>query len=550
MITLDLSGSNQFPGGGSFGHVTGAQWTRAFLQELDSRMDGSISGTAGAGVVQVSLSTWGGVQACGMCSGFAGGNFQISPMSTNASALWNMSTPGFGQPIIVGTADEYDQAIIMGMQGLNNFAGSTLGDRSGQANYKRLMIVLTDATQPNACTSNTCFGCSTNINNDVWNVGTLAGTPDKDVETIIIQMVGATPGSSVPNAAALNILGCMVQNASNAYVCGPNDGDNLGTQIANSLCVQPPTCDCPPGFERVSTVSSGTAPPYQVYAPGSSLDCDKDRNGICRKIECECNVLNLPNPGIPMTQTGECDSITESYNESLSGGNPLYINPLPLTCHYDYECCLDATFEKGGIWKHNDRCDLYSNYYGKDHPWEVEWVEAVGQTVNTVRSIEYQLESYIYKGNLGHDCGDRFHDLDWNFDEAIIHNTEQVSGILSLTLDPKNDVPLITQYPIITGNDIEILYSKVEQKYRFNQFWDITKDRGEFDPNANASIFITQLNGYIRDLNQANLNYFKPAFQRKKFRHYWNSVILRKNISGNRKMLLKLANTKINMSFR
>ena len=89
-----------------------------------------------------------------------------------------------------------------------------------------------------------------------------------------------------------------------------------------------------------------------------------------------------------------------------------------------------------------------------------------------------------------------------------------------------------------------------EQKYRFNQFWDITRDRGEFDPNWNLPIFITQLNGYIKDLNQANLDYNKPELQRKKFRHYWNKVILRKNISADRKMILKLANTKINASFR
>ena len=81
-------------------------------------------------------------------------------------------------------------------------------------------------------------------------------------------------------------------------------------------------------------------------------------------------------------------------------------------------------------------------------------------------------------------------------------------------------------------------------------FWDITNDRGEFNANSNLAPFITQLNGYVRDLNQANLNYFKPQFERKKFRHYWNKVVLRKNISGNRKMLLKLANTKLNMSIR
>jgi hypothetical protein len=548
MITLDMSGSN----GGTNGHVTGAQWTRAFLTAMDSRMDGSIAGTSGAGIVQVGLATYTEKPGCN-CSGGPGSSLVVAPMSVNSSALWAQSTAGFGQAF--GNGDAYDDAILNGLAGLNNFGGSSLGDRSGTPNYERIMITLTDAATNTACTGACCFGNSTNIANDVWNVGTLAGTPDKDIDTIIVQMVGATPASSVPNAAAQAILGCMVQNISDAYVCGPNDGDNLGTQIANSLCTEPPTCTCPPDYIRISSVATGTAPPHIVLGPLD--DCESEgKNGVCRKMECECDESNLPFPSIPVTQTGICPSdilpngIAQWYNDNTHVGDPLWENPNPLTCHYDYECCLEGTTQRGGIWKHNDRCDLYANYYDHDHPWEIEWVESVGQTVNTIRSIEYQLESYIYRGNLDDNCGDRFHDLDWNFDDAIIYNTEQVSGLLVFNLSPKNNVPLITQFPQITGNDIQILYSKEEQKYRFNMFWDITRDRGEFDPNQNRSIFITQLNGYIRDLNLANLNYFKPAFQRKRFRHYWNKVILRKNISSNRKMIFKLANTKINASFR
>ena len=84
-------------------------------------------------------------------------------------------------------------------------------------------------------------------------------------------------------------------------------------------------------------------------------------------------------------------------------------------------------------------------------------------------------------------------------------------------------------------------------------------------------MFITQLNGYIRDINAAYVNYDKPQLERKKFRHYTNSLILRKKViyeqeiqEGNeivttsypngvehtRKMLLKLVNTKINLSHR
>ena len=200
----------------------------------------------------------------------------------------------------------------------------------------------------------------------------------------------------------------------------------------------------------------------------------------------------------------------------------------------------------------------------------------MGQTVEILRSVEYQLESYLYKGELPNDCGDRFHDLDYNFDEAIIYNTEQVSGLLKLIESPKNNIPIVTTYPKITDEDIEILFSKEEQKYRFDQFWDVTRDRGEFNPNINRTIWNTELNGYIRHLNVNNLDYAKAKTERKKFRHYFNKVLLRKGVEEHipllplpptwnvtqshqinpnvklhkHKMLLRLANTKLNKSFR
>ena len=221
---------------------------------------------------------------------------------------------------------------------------------------------------------------------------------------------------------------------------------------------------------------------------------------------------------------------------------------------------VEPSYESGATWKHNVRCDVFNNYYNVQHPWEIELVESIGQTVNTVRSIEYQLESYLHQPKLDEDgcilnygCDDRWHDLNYNFDEAIIYNTEQVSGLLTLT-EQTADVNDIVSYPIIGEADINILYSKVEQKYRFDQFWDITNDRSVPEP-----IFITQLNGYVRDLNEAYMNYNKPQLERKKFRHYVNNLILRKKVSVDeleqpilhtRKMILKLVNTKINLSVR
>ena len=201
--------------------------------------------------------------------------------------------------------------------------------------------------------------------------------------------------------------------------------------------------------------------------------------------------------------------------------------------------------DRKSIWIHNKRCDLYCNYYEKDYPFELEFTVNTIQDVNSLRSIQYIMECYKYAAN----CYDRFHVLDFNFDEATIYNTEQTSGLLKLVPNPKENPTAILQYPVINPTNINILFSKEENKYRFNQFWDVTDDRGEFyNPTipgfAERFIWNTQANGYVRLLNANNLNYNKESLQRKKFRHYTVSVLLRKLISGNRKMLVMLADVK------
>ena len=198
-----------------------------------------------------------------------------------------------------------------------------------------------------------------------------------------------------------------------------------------------------------------------------------------------------------------------------------------------------------GIWKHNERCDLFCNFYGVDYPFEVEFVSATGQMVNSMRNIEYLLECYRYHN----DCLDKFHVLDANFDQAMVYNSEQVSGLLEMSIKDKSNPVTYMTYPQIGLNSIKILYSKEEQKYRFNQFWDITKNRGEFS-NVNIPMFITASNGYEYTINPAYIEYQKPVFERKKFRHNVNRVWMRRVRSGNLKMLLKLSNQKLQLSQR
>jgi len=204
------------------------------------------------------------------------------------------------------------------------------------------------------------------------------------------------------------------------------------------------------------------------------------------------------------------------------------------------------TVKDDGIWRHNKRCDSYCNFYGVDYPWEIEFQLDNLPAVTTLRSIEYFMQVFEFDEN----CRDRFHNLEFNFDEAVIYNSEQVSGLLRMNLAPKNDVRALKDFPLVGLNQIDIVYSKVEQKYRVNQFWDVTRDRGEFSPTVTESIWETEPNGYIKNLNPINLNYSKDQLQRKKMRHNNNRILLRRTVSGNKKMIMLVNNTKIQNSPR
>ena len=245
-------------------------------------------------------------------------------------------------------------------------------------------------------------------------------------------------------------------------------------------------------------------------------------------------------------------------------GDPLYFDDCSWTLSYDPkieefvsfhdwhpDLALGAkntflTTKDNSLWKHNNSCSKYCNYYGVDYPFEVEFQLDNKLTVATMRNVEYYIESYVYDQQ---NCYDRFHVLDHGFDEAIVYNSEQVSGLLKLHITPKNNLALLLTFPNIQINYINILFSKEEQKYRFNQFWDITNDRGEYS-GTEERIWMTEDNGYIRTLNPVNLNYNKQEFQRKKFRHFNNRVILKRIKNNNVQILVSLAASNQQISHR
>ena len=512
VIAMDTSGSTD-----SLGRKEAQlAWLDAFLK------DSNITTPMAAGKMQIGFTSWSSGNINYNIPNPLGGTWSMSNTVTpsQVAAWYNANWQSGGTDVYLGMSS--------GQTRLNAKSTSKLGNRSAQPSFRQILILVTDTTSNPG-----------NIGCPFQGTGVSPSATGPANQLVYALYCGAT--SAVPtNPAVLTNISCTpgpvnvdgYQFGINAAV--PATFTAVAAAIAGSVCSIPFVCTCPTGYTKVFyDLLTG------VYTSPTGI-CDDIKPPICRKVTCTCPVSPV---GTTTTTTGNCDDV-------YLVGNPTYVNPNPQICNFYKYKSTPANFKVGSFWKHNVRCDSFANFYGTDYPWEVELVSNTGQMVNTVRSMEYQLENYVYKGDMGFACNDdRWEDLDFNFDQSIIYNNEQVSGLLLLTPTPYNNPILELSYPIINLNSMNILCSKVEQKYRFNQFYDITNDRGEFT-NAEQPIWETQPNGYIKVLNTINLNYNKAPLQHKKFRHYYTNVILRRVKSENRKMLLRLNNTKLLLSMR
>jgi hypothetical protein len=202
------------------------------------------------------------------------------------------------------------------------------------------------------------------------------------------------------------------------------------------------------------------------------------------------------------------------------------------------------TVKDNTVWEHNIRTDLFCNYYDKDYPYEIEPIFKSNET-EIINSIEYKGEHYKYKPNQI----DKFHVLNENFDTLIVSNSEQISPMLYLKLQNSLIDRVLYQDGVRKGEGYEILFTKEEQRYRINQFWDSVKDRGEFT-NAEYYLWHNDESGYKKVINPVVIDLNKPIIQRKKFRHDWVKFFFAKSVVGAVKHITKLFKIKKTLSMR
>lgn len=537
VIAVDTSGSTGGPTG-SIGNAE-RQFVKQFLENPD------IVAAMQDGDIQVGLVNWSS-QAMSMNPD----GFTMSSSLTGVQAYNWLTTNWYSSGTSISPALSFSQNV------LNNKTGSEQGDRSSQPGFKQIIIFVTDTGTAPA----NGVGC-------VYQSSTLGGGASGPANQFLYAVyAGAT--SAIPNdPSVLSYISCN-KPAYEFGVAGNNPASisNVASAIAGASCTPPATCN----FESTEySITEGQQviltwnAPYAVSATLNGQSVSPCGYAYALPLNAPFTTYTLVttnikgtvktcNLKIDVTQrqptVKKCFCPFDDSRCFESAGWTLSYDPKAETFVSFHDWIPDLTIPsydhfftiKGNsIWKHNSRHDLFNNYYGVSRPWEIEMPVVNVNNVTTLRNVEFTMEGYKYF-NDGLDFN---HVLDATFDSAIIHNSEQNSGILKLKMKDKNNPFELIQQPNITPFYTEILVAKEENKYRFNQFWDNTDDRGEFSLDQ-TPMWVTSENGYTRAVNPLYINYNKPPLQRKKFRHYGNKIVLRKTSSTDVKMILKLGSTK------
>ena len=290
------------------------------------------------------------------------------------------------------------------------------------------------------------------------------------------------------------------------------------------------------------TYSNGTW--YAGCPPGSSFGGWDPVTGSYLCVFCLCGIPCCPGTAVTFGDPNffEDASWTLSYDckkqefVSFHDWHPTY--HIASKNHF-------LTTRGRQLWRHNTTVQSFANFYGTNYPVEIEYYTNT-QTMETIlQSVEWLLESYQYAPN----GVDKFLNFDESFDQMMLWNREQNSTMQSLVLKPWDNPYAALAYPQFIGPNRTVLYSKVENKYRVNDFYDYTKDRGEFTL-ANNTMMTTDSNGYTFTMNPAYFDLLKPWNQQKRFRYTGTRIFMRKTNLGKNSLTLRYANTKNQFSPR
>lgn len=207
--------------------------------------------------------------------------------------------------------------------------------------------------------------------------------------------------------------------------------------------------------------------------------------------------------GISVTVADEVKVITITYTGLNCCNKTINIPIIELTRQEVVNLGF-TTKNTSSMWKHLDNPLLYNNYYGCIRPYIIEYPFSYKYNDEIVQNINDYTKVYTYLSSETHkfDSNSKIQTDDGYFNKAILYNDQQTSGTLELVCKPLNNMKLSLSYPKFNVASKTITYTKSDNFYQFNTFWNVLKDKTQ-------PIFLSSCESLSIDkiLNDSNMNY-------------------------------------------
>jgi len=166
------------------------------------------------------------------------------------------------------------------------------------------------------------------------------------------------------------------------------------------------------------------------------------------------------------------------------------------------------------LWRHLVPNE-FNKYYGGIFPYVIETPFAYGFQDQITQSFKDYTKVFQYLPN-GNGVFNNYEKIEVNdvyFNRAILYNGQQNSGILELVPKPKHNLNQYNQYPIYRVSSKVVLFTKSDNFYNFNNFYNVVK-------NNSLPQFTTDCNSLSVDktIDNSNMDYSKRSFKKEPLR--------------------------------
>lgn len=203
-----------------------------------------------------------------------------------------------------------------------------------------------------------------------------------------------------------------------------------------------------------------------------------------------------------------------SYNgKEVALDDPLFFSNLSWTISYDFQLKKWRSWhsytpnfyistvkelyssQNNELWLHNASNKFYQNFYGKQFPFVIDGFAKPNVVKTILKSVTFASESRQYTDQFD------YRTVDTTFNQAIVYNYDQVSGVLNLVQENPSDLYNRIKYPIVNGDSVDVILDKGEQEYSFSQFDDKRIN--------NLSIWNQDKIQINKKLNEESVGYYK-----------------------------------------